>query len=182
MGLFRSRVPSEAIGLLLDRSLAVARVLELIRAAFPEANPPSSIVADGPACGSRECREVDRLFRGVPWTQLTPQQIREYQAASTLMDDGAFRYYLPAFMVSVALGDEPFEDYLLYDLLPDSENGARRPHIMSRMTNEQCEAVSAWLNLIRARGVDALPVDVDFFEHGEDAWARRCDPDNGPSS
>lgn len=163
---------SISIGRLIGRLGDLASVIHAIREAYPDADPPSQIIHDGSACGAPECRQVDELFRGRPWCQLTATQVGKFRFASSLMNEAALAHYLPAFMIVSICVDDAFLDYLIYLLVPSVQDGEEPapPSVFNILTRPQRAAVAGWLRFVRSLGDDLLPVDLATLEAGIRLW------------
>jgi hypothetical protein len=73
--------------------------------------------------GDPECRAVADAFRGVDWRDVTIAMVRDHKEALPLFTPGAFRYFLPAYLIGCL--DAPAEvdvalDGVVFNLTPPS--------------------------------------------------------------
>jgi hypothetical protein len=99
------------------------KVCAAIREAFPvvDVPPPDELTV-------QPCYEVERDFRGKNWTEVSTGRLLEDHGEATLksLTAQAFRYYLPAFMLTVVGSQEAasLAKDVVYALLPPYEGVA----------------------------------------------------------
>ena len=113
--------------------LTAAQIAEHIRRAFADAPYPGD--HDLVRSEGDEPAEVEALFRGRDeWTRLEPGFIDRAGAASpsalSFYSPGAFRFYLPAYLVADVAGQLRYTDPLFY-LYHGVDDGTRREHLRS---------------------------------------------------
>lgn len=109
------------------------------RRLFDEAEPPDGWLVSGrPTEIQCEDLRIHKFFSGKRWGEITEEYMKEYAgdwgACLGLMNDEAFVYYLPAFII---LGCEMYwEDPFLESVLGSLRY---RPQVWTRMNSEQVE-------------------------------------------
>jgi hypothetical protein len=99
------------------------KVCATIREAFPvvDVSPPEELTV-------QPCYEVERDFRGKHWTEVSTGRLLEDHGEATLksLTARAFRYYLPAFMLTAVGSQEAasLAEDVVYALLPPYEGVA----------------------------------------------------------
>lgn len=90
-----------------------------LREAFPDADPPSEIVSLEGRAADAGAAEIEAELKGKPWTAIGSAVAERQARHISLLSEGAFVHYLPAFLQAAA-GNPGGEaaTYCAYALVP----------------------------------------------------------------
>lgn len=97
-----------------------AKLAARIRAAFTDKTPPADDELLHPDC--MDDGDVQEFYGGVDWRDMTDDMVAYSYAAPSFFSPAAFRYYLPAFMLS-ALRDKDRKVYASESILMHLDPG-----------------------------------------------------------
>jgi hypothetical protein len=135
---------------------AVEAVTALIRDAFAATPNPGDheLVADQSG-RDPECAEVAAAFRGLRWQDAPLDLLRRYADALPLFRPGAFRYYLPAYLLATIRSYydvDTMRDALAFNLSPPGTAPAwQADHFRARaslFTDAERKAVASFLEVM----------------------------------
>ena len=144
--------------------MEVAEALNAIAAAFPSRPLPAMTLRQaqlGDQTMSREIPEHEWVAegerdRGVRWTDVEEQTLRECPAALSFLDDEGFVYYVPAFLsaalrqiIAGRLNDD-LVSHAVFAVTHTNDNWSLAR--LKRLTDPQIDAVIAFLRIVRERG------------------------------
>lgn len=141
--------------------MPVVDVHAVIASAFQTAlYPGDDALVSGDVSYDPEYRDVANAFAGRHWRELSPAFIREQRDALPLLSPAAFRFFLPAYLVACARGEQDLDTAPLSVALnltpPERSERAAFASFEERVgafTAAEASAICAYLEVAQPEGV-----------------------------
>lgn len=112
-------------------------------------------------------------FKGKHWKEITTEMILQHRFDLSRFTPEAFRFYLPAYLISSLIAEDRGEIiiHVVWNLDPQEEQGNFRDEFLARvegLSSKQKTAIKAFINFFVERQTHLLPDDKRMQQFWED--------------